>query len=87
MIGLTSFFLINFYNLKSGVFKSSFKAFYFNKISDGFILVGSILMIRDGIDFVYILPGNINLLDSMNNGVYFIYFGASVKSSQIGFHF
>jgi len=34
LIGLTSYFLINFWNERKGTFKASFKAFSFNKISD-----------------------------------------------------
>ncbi len=38
-IGLTSFFLINFWNTRRGTLKSSFKAFVFNKISDVFLFL------------------------------------------------
>jgi NADH:ubiquinone oxidoreductase subunit 5 (subunit L)/multisubunit Na+/H+ antiporter MnhA subunit len=34
MIGLTSFFLINFWTTKTGTLKAAFKAFVFNKVSD-----------------------------------------------------
>lgn len=38
-IGLSSFFLINFWSTRRGTVKSSFKAFFFNKISDVFLLI------------------------------------------------
>lgn len=38
-IGLSSFFLINFWHTRRGTVKSSFKAFFFNKISDVFLFV------------------------------------------------
>lgn len=38
-IGLSSFFLINFWNNRRGTVKSSFKAFFFNKISDVFLFL------------------------------------------------
>lgn len=39
LIGLTSFFLINFWQAKRSTLKSSFKAFSFNLISDIFLLI------------------------------------------------
>lgn len=39
LIGLTSFFLINFWSLRRGTLKSSFKAFIFNLASDIFLLI------------------------------------------------
>lgn len=38
-IGLSSFFLINFWNTRRGTIKASFKAFFFNKVSDVFLFV------------------------------------------------
>ena len=38
-IGLSSFFLINFWSTRRGTVKSSFKAFFFNKISDVFLFI------------------------------------------------
>lgn len=43
-IGLTSFFLINFWNTRRGTVKSSFKAFCFNKISDVFLFIFLVLI-------------------------------------------
>ncbi len=44
LIGLTSFFLINFWTRRRGTLKSSFKAFIFNKISDCFLFIFIILV-------------------------------------------
>ena len=38
-IGLSSFFLINFWQTRRGTLKSSFKAFLFNKVSDVFLFL------------------------------------------------
>lgn len=43
-IGLSSFFLINFWSTRRGTVKSSFKAFFFNKISDVFLFIFLILL-------------------------------------------
>lgn len=43
-IGLSSFFLINFWNTRRGTMKSSLKAFFFNKISDVFLFIFLILI-------------------------------------------
>jgi NADH-ubiquinone oxidoreductase chain 5 len=39
LIGLTSFFLINFWTTKTATLKSAFKAFTFNKVSDFFMFM------------------------------------------------
>lgn len=44
LIGLASFFLINFWSERAGTLKASFKAFTFNKISDFFLLVALLIM-------------------------------------------
>ncbi len=43
-IGLSSFFLINFWVNRSGTFKSAFKAYSFNKVSDAFLLITIIIL-------------------------------------------
>lgn len=43
-IGLSSFFLINFWSTRRGTVKSSFKAFFFNKISDLFLFIFLVLI-------------------------------------------
>lgn len=43
-IGLSSFFLINFWSTRRGTVKSSFKAFFFNKISDVFLFIFLVIL-------------------------------------------
>lgn len=43
-IGLSSFFLINFWQTRRGTIKSSFKALFFNKISDVFLFLAIIYL-------------------------------------------
>ena len=57
-IGLSSFFLINFWSTRRGTVKSSFKAFFFNKISDVFLL--SFLIVTNSIT-------SLNDITSINN--------------------
>ena len=50
LIGLTSFFLINFWSTRIGTLKAAFKAYVFNKFSDVSLFIGivaSILLIGD----------------------------------------
>lgn len=44
LIGLTSFFLINFWSTRVGTLKSAFKAFSFNKLSDLFLFFAILLI-------------------------------------------
>lgn len=44
MIGMTSFFLINFWSSRIGTLKAAFKAYSFNKLSDVFIFFSIILI-------------------------------------------
>lgn len=44
MIGMTSFFLINFWSSRIGTLKAAFKAYSFNKVSDVFIFFSCILL-------------------------------------------
>ena len=99
MIGITSFFLINFWATRMSTVKAAFKAFVFNKISDCFMLLSLII--------VYILLGdfnvltinhsmglhvqtNINSLQSSFSSVELLTFcwmiAAFIKSAQFGFH-
>ena len=99
LIGLTSFFLINFWVTKISTLKSAFKAFSFNKLSDFFLLMAilliynityeiDILSINNQIIFflnfkVKILNININVLEL----VCFLLISCSfIKSAQIGPH-
>ena len=99
MIGLTSFFLINFWNTRVGTLKSAFKAFSFNKISDLFLFF-SILLIYNLLYtfdvstiliqislyknyYFNILFFNISLIDFIS----FLLISCSfIKSAQIGPH-
>ena len=65
LIGLTSFFLINFWTTKISTLKSAFKAFSFNKISD-FLLLFSFIII-------YCLTYDIDVL-SINNQIHLFTF-------------
>ena len=95
MIGITSFFLINFWGERPATLKSAFKAFSFNKVSDAAILIALIL--------IYICFGTLNFESILNlvylfselkvNNVlffnvisFFLLLAAFIKSAQIGFH-
>jgi len=99
LIGLTSFFLINFWSTRISTLKSAFKAFVFNKFSDASLLISIII--------VFFLCNDSNIQSyltqvSIYNNYYFIIFGkeapileilsfffilcAFIKSAQFGFH-
>ena len=99
LIGLTSFFLINFWSTRISTLKSAFKAFVFNKFSDASLLISIII--------VFFLSNDTNIQSylsqvSIFNNYYFIIFGkdlpiieilsfffilcAFIKSAQFGFH-
>lgn len=99
LIGLTSFFLINFWSTRISTLKSAFKAFVFNKFSDASLLISIII--------VFFLCNDTNIQSyltqiSLYNNYYFIIFGkeapileilsfffilcAFIKSAQFGFH-
>ena len=86
LIGISSFFLINFYYYKINVWKASYKAFFFNKISDSFILIGSFLFFFDGIEFITFFPNSLQYNFNLYLATIFFVLGASIKSSQLGFH-
>lgn len=44
LIGITSFFLINFWSMRVSTLKSAFKALVFNRFSDSFILIAIVLV-------------------------------------------
>lgn len=99
LIGLTSFFLINFWSTRMSTLKSAFKAFTFNKFSDVSLLISILL--------IYYIVGDINIINfnyqiSNYNNFYinilnyeipfieiisfFLISCAFVKSAQFGFH-
>lgn len=99
LIGLTSFFLINFWTTRINTFKSAFKAFSFNKLSDLFLLL-SIILIYNVFSTLDILSINTMILVYLNNHVLlfdnnlhyinlicFCFLGSAfIKSAQFGFH-
>lgn len=99
LIGLTSFFLINFWSTRISTLKSAFKAFVFNKFSDASLLFAILI--------IFFCFGDINLLTISNqvsyyNSYYIIFLhnqisiieiisfflttSAFIKSAQFGFH-
>ncbi len=99
MIGLTSFFLINFWSTRVGTLKAAFKAFSFNKTSDLFLFFAILLIynVLYTLDIATILVQiafyknyvvnfffiNCNLIDLI--AIFFIGC-AFIKSAQIGAH-
>jgi len=99
LIGLTSFFLINFWNTRVATLKSAFKAFVFNKFSDVSLLLGILCLYNE----TYSFDNNvINYQTSLFNNhvinfwiyeisffeivVVFFLLCAFIKSAQFGFH-
>jgi NADH:ubiquinone oxidoreductase subunit 5 (subunit L)/multisubunit Na+/H+ antiporter MnhA subunit/heme/copper-type cytochrome/quinol oxidase subunit 2 len=91
-IGLSSFFLINFWSTKRGTVKSSFKAFFFNKLSDAFLLIFLIIInyttsLNDLTTIVNKLVLNpYNNYESYNISMYFLLGCSLFKSAQIFGH-
>lgn len=99
MIGLTSFFLINFWSTRIGTLKAAFKAYSFNKISDMFLFFSIILIFNlsfnlDILTFlnqihiyenysIRILNFNLNYLEIVS---LFLLGSAFIKSAQFGAH-
>lgn len=99
LIGLTSFFLINFWSTRVGTLKSAFKAFSFNKLSDLFLFFAILLIYNSmyNLDilsfnnqiFLYenylitFLNINFNLIEVIS---FFFLSCAFIKSAQIGGH-
>ena len=98
-IGLSSFFLISFFYNKSFIVKSAFKAFFFNRISDIFLIFSAILYyFCVGSWVININYYNLYLL--LNYKINFFIFEISIfflflfflmivmfiKSAQLGFH-
>lgn len=92
LIGLTSFFLINFWQAKRSTLKSSLKAFSFNLVSDIFLLIALVCFYRvsnttDCATFIYLAIWE-NLVESaqLQIGLISLVLCASIKSVQIGGH-
>jgi len=99
MIGMTSFFLINFWSSRIGTLKAAFKAYSFNKLSDVFIFLSIILMynVFYSLDITVILNSihyytqydiNFGFLSvSFIDTLAFSLLGAAfIKSAQFGAH-
>ena len=98
MIGITSYFLINFWFYRTSTLKSAMKAFTFNKFSDACIFISIILLYNIFNTFNYneflnlILTKNEIIFNLGNNFFYlnilsfFLLSSAFVKSAQFGFH-
>jgi NADH-quinone oxidoreductase subunit L len=99
MIGITSFFLINFWSTRMGTVKAGFKAFVFNKISDCFMLLSIIIIYIVLNDFNILVINNsitlhaqtnTNMLQSNFSSIELLTFcwmvAAFIKSAQFGFH-
>ena len=99
LIGLSSFFLINFWSTRVGTLKAAFKAFSFNKLSD-FFLLSLIFVIYNttySLDilslcleitfyenfFLKFFGFNFNMIEVLN---IFLIMCAFIKSAQLGFH-
>jgi NADH:ubiquinone oxidoreductase subunit 5 (subunit L)/multisubunit Na+/H+ antiporter MnhA subunit len=99
LIGLTSFFLINFWSTRISTLKSAFKAFVFNKFSDVSLLIAIILVFFCINDSNIIVFNNkisifntyyLNILDFQISMIeivsFFFSICAFIKSAQFGFH-
>lgn len=99
LIGITSFFLINFWAGRMGTVKAGFKAFTFNKISDCCILLGIVLIysMMNHVDIVTFnntvsshMQTEIRLvkikLPAIHSLTYLFMIAAFIKSAQFGFH-
>lgn len=88
LIGLSSFFLINFWSTRRGTLKSSFKAFTFNLASDIFLLTSFVCFYKefnttDCDSFLYLVYNSNNLSSTFLLGAFTLLLCASIKSVQI----
>lgn len=99
MIGMTSFFLINFWSSRIGTLKAAFKAYSFNKLSDVFIFISVVLIFNAfySLDTVVILNSihlylqydisfgflSISFIDAL---AFSLLGAAFIKSAQFGAH-
>lgn len=92
LIGLTSFFLINFWTNRRPTLKSAFKAFSFNKVSDFclilFFLIVSNLFNAGTVSSIVeqTLLFNVNNYNIIVISTIFLIVASSIKSAQIFFH-
>lgn len=98
LIGITSYLLINFWINRATTFKSSFKAYSFNKFSDCSLFLGILIIILNSKNFTipflinntYIFnelvsnfPGQIKLIELFS---FFFLSAAFIKSAQVFCH-
>lgn len=89
LIGLTSFFLINFWTAKRSTLKSSFKAFTFNGVSDVCLLIALInfflISETNNITLLTAVGVEFNAINSkfIYTGSLFLIICASIKSVQL----
>lgn len=99
LIGLTSFFLINFWSTRVSTLKSAFKAFVFNKFSDASLLIAILLVffllnevsIQSFISQISIYNNYYIIISNFELPVievisFFFIICAFIKSAQFGFH-
>ena len=99
MVGITSFFLINFWATRMGTLKASFKAFVFNKVSDCFMLIALIIFVTVVSDINIMVINeviglhtqtNVNTLNTVFSTTeclgFCLMIAAFIKSAQFGFH-
>ena len=90
LIGLTSFFLINFWQVKRSTLKSSFKAFTFNLVSDLFLLIFFMIIYKifncSNVSILETTLKQVNLNNEcykdLKIGIYFLIACSSIKSVQ-----
>lgn len=92
LIGLTSFFLINFWQTRRATLKSSFKAFSFNLVSDVFLLLALVCFYKstnttDCDTFIYLITwGDFSNNFILQLGLVSLIICSAIKSVQIGGH-
>lgn len=93
LIGLFSFFLINYWVKKPSTFKSAMKAFTYNQLSDVMLLLATALYYRAFGTFNFPSDSIINILTSETGGlskhtmILGFFIAASCKSAQFLYHF
>lgn len=99
LIGVTSFFLINFWGVRINTLKSALKALVFNKVSDSFILASliliygtfntaDILVICNSVPHYTNCYVDLGILEVRSLDVisFLLLVAAFIKSAQFGFH-
>nr|YP_010183557.1 NADH dehydrogenase subunit 5 [Paramecium gigas]QVG61506.1 NADH dehydrogenase subunit 5 [Paramecium gigas] len=98
LIGITSFYLINFWGYRTNTLKSALKALTFNKYSDACLFISIVLVFSlfNDLSFTKLLDIAIlkqdtfltstNSIYTINIIAFFILNAAFVKSAQLGYH-